>query len=121
MRHTIFFLFVLFLAGAPTSISYAMKEVNPSQILAGASSNGPASLDAHLAALENHEIQMTEIQKRIQQLETRLAYLAKKPHMDPKGFRRDSAKRMVGHLTNEMKKIEQKIAWHRDQIRQLQA
>jgi hypothetical protein len=32
--------------------------------------------------------------------------------MDPKGFRRDGAQRMLGHLRNETKKIEQTIAWH---------
>jgi len=98
-----------------------MKEANPSQILTSASSNGPTSLDTHLAALESHEIQMTEIQKRIQRLETRLAYLAKKPYMDPKGFRRDGAKRMLGHLRNEMETIEQRIGGHRAQIWKLQA
>ena len=50
-----------------------------------------------------------------------MAYLAKNPHVDPKGFRRDSTKRMLGHLRNEMENIEQKIAWHRNKIRELQA
>jgi len=56
----------------------------------------------------------------IQRLENRLSYLAKKPHMDPIGFRRDSVKRSLGNLKNAMKEIEQKIAWHRNQIREFQ-
>jgi predicted nucleic acid-binding Zn-ribbon protein len=64
---------------------------------------------------------MTEIQARIQRLENRLAYVAKESRMDPEGSRRDGAKRMLVHLPYEMKKIEQEIARHRNQIRQLQA
>jgi len=121
MRRTVVFLFVLLLVVAPNTISYGMKEINPSRILTSASHDGHPSLDIHLAALESYEMKMTEIQKRIQRLESRLSYLTKKPHMDPQGFRRDSANRLLGHLTKKMKKIEQKITWHRDQIRQRQA
>ncbi len=121
MRDTLIFLFGLSIVGLASLNTFGQNAVECSQALDSELSKRQTNVNTHLAILETYEIQMTEIQKRIQRLETRLAYLTKKPYRDPNGFRRDGAKRMLGHLRNEMEAIEQRIAWHRGQIWQLQA
>ena len=47
-----------------------------------------------------------------------MAYLAKKPYMDPKSLQRFAARMMLSHLKSEMEKLEQRMAWHQEHIRQ---
>jgi hypothetical protein len=78
-------------------------------------------MDAQLTAIASFQAQALDFEKRIRRHETRLAELAKKPYLDPKGHHRFGSKMMLSHLRNQLKAIEQKIAWHDEQMRQIQA
>lgn len=121
MRYTLIILFGLLIGGLASINIFGQNEVEYFQALGGEWSNGQTNVNTHLAILEIYDMHMTEIKKRIERLETRLVSFANKPYMDPQGFRRDGARRMFGNLRNEMEKIQQRIAWHRAQIWQLQA
>lgn len=121
MRKAASILFGLLIAGLLSTNALASNETQPSRTLSGEWSKGHTSLNFHLEALQNYEGMTTELKKRLHISETRWAQLANKPYMDPKGLHRFSAKLFSNHLKSEIEKIEQKISWHQEQIRQLQS
>jgi hypothetical protein len=120
MRHVII-LYGVLIAGLLNTHAFASHEVHPSQAPGGELPKPQTSLGLHREALRNYEAVATELKKRIQVHETRLANLTAKPYWDPKGFLRFSAKLLASHLRSEVEKIEQMIAWHQEQIEQLQS
>lgn len=121
MRKAANILFGLLIAGMLSTNAFASNETHSSRTLSGEWSKGHTSLTYHLEALQNYEGVTTELKKRLHISETRLAQLANKPHMDPKGLHRFSAKLLSNHFRSEIEKIEQRISWHQEQIRQLQS
>ena len=121
MRSTAILFMGLLMAGFLTTNALATNEGKPSQAQDSEWSQEHTSLSAHLAALEAYQAQTTDIKKKIRVHENRLGQLADKPHLDPKGLHRFASKMLFNQLRNEMEKIEQRIAWHHAQIRQLQA
>lgn len=120
MRKAAKILFGLLIAGLLSNNAFASNEAMPSRVLSDELSKAHTSLIPHLEALQNYEAVTTELKKRIQLHETRIAQLANKPHLDPKGFHRFSAKLLSNHFRSEIEKIEQRISWHQEPIRQLQ-
>ncbi|MDH5700871.1 MAG: hypothetical protein OEZ41_13035 [Nitrospirota bacterium] len=121
MRRTVILLLSLLIAALLPTHASASNKVEFSPPLGGEWSQEHTSLSAHLAALDGYQAQTTEMKKRMQVHENRLEQLANKPHMDPKGLHRFASKMMFNQLRSQMEKIEQKITWHHEQIRQLQA
>ncbi len=120
MSYTLMMLFSLLMVAAPNKSVLASGPGTLPQVPSSEISQ-TESLNTHLAALEDYEKLQTELNKRIHLHENRLAQWNNKPHMDPKGFNRSTAKRMSDHYKSELGKIEQQIVWHRQQIRHIQA
>ncbi len=121
MRHTVTLFFGLLIIGFSAIHALAINEVKPSQATGGEWTQEHTSLSGYLAALEAYQTQTTEMKKRMQFHASRLGQSANTPHMDPRGFQRFASNMMFNFLRNQMEKIEQRIAWHYEQMRQLQA
>jgi len=121
MRHAATVLYSLLIAGLLSTNALASEKGHLSQVSGGELPKTQTNLNSHLEALQNYEAATTDMKKRIQLHKTRLANLATKPHLDPKGFLRFSAKLLSSHLESEVEKMEQRISWHQEQIRQLQS
>ena len=106
------------LSGLMIANAFATNGVRPPHPLDGNRSKEHASFSAHLDAIESYQAQLAEMNNKIQLHKIRLAQLNNKPYMDPKGFQRFAARMLSSHLKTEMEKLEQRIAWHLEQIRQ---
>ncbi len=69
----------------------------------------------HLAAIQQHRDRITWLEKKIQKLENRLEALKKKPYRDPKGFKRQGLKRLIGTWRGEMRDLRERIVWQKNQ------
>ncbi len=118
MRRTAQILSGLMIVGLMITNAFATNDIKLPQPLDGKWSKEHASFSAHLDAIESDQAQLAEIKNKIQLHEIRLAQLNSKPYMDPKGFQRFAARMLSSHLKTEMEKLEQRIAWHQEQIRQ---
>lgn len=76
---------------------------------------GVQSEDIHLAAIQQHRDRVTWLEQKIQNLENRLAVLKKKPYRDPKGFKRQGWKKLIGVWRGEMRQLQEQIVWHQNQ------
>ena len=73
------------------------------------------SVDIHLAAIQQHRDRVTWLEQKIQKLENRLEALKSKPYRDPKGFKRQGWKRLIGTWQGEMRHLRERIVWHEKQ------
>ncbi|MGD9853122.1 MAG: hypothetical protein AB7T38_17885 [Nitrospirales bacterium] len=73
------------------------------------------SMEDHLAAAKQKELEAQEIESRIQNLENRISNLNDKPYFDPKGFSRSHSKSLLSTLERELADLQGRIAWHYQQ------
>lgn len=121
MKHTSLLLLGFLVTGLLGTNAEATHEKTASYTFGSESVHTQTAVDAHMTAIATFQAQALDFEKRIRRHETRLAQLAKKPYLDPKGHYRFGSTMMLSHLRNQLKTIEQKIAWHDEQMRQLQA
>lgn len=76
------------------------------------------SSENHLSKAQEKVVYSAELKTRIQRLQDRLDRFSKRPYLDSKGFKRNSLKRLMGSLKQELREETAKLAWHKTQAEQ---
>ncbi|GJL63678.1 MAG: hypothetical protein NPIRA04_23320 [Nitrospirales bacterium] len=79
------------------------------------------SAEEHLIAANLFEETAVRLEAKVGHLKQRIARFAKKPYLDPKGFKRQGWKLLMGSHRAELKELREQIAWHHEQAKQLNA
>ncbi len=98
--------------------------------LAGCAANGTVSggpfaqealgqsVGSHETSLQQHRDKVVLLEHKIKKLEHRLDML-KHSYRDPKGFKRQSWKRLLGQWQRDLRDVHERIVWHEEQINRL--
>ena len=73
------------------------------------------SVDFHATAIQQYQDRAAMLEQKIQKLENRLD-LFKNSYRDPKGFKRQSWKRLLGKWRGDLQDLRERIVWHEKQI-----
>jgi predicted nucleic acid-binding Zn-ribbon protein len=68
--------------------------------------------EEHQEAVELLHEEAVRLEDQVAHLEQRVERFNKKPHLDPKGFKRQSWKRRIGAYQAEISELYERIAWH---------
>ncbi|GJL55371.1 MAG: hypothetical protein NPIRA02_25030 [Nitrospirales bacterium] len=79
------------------------------------------SAEEHLIAANLFEETAARLEAKVGHLEQRIARFTKKPYLDPKGFKRQGWRLLMGSHRAELKELLEQIAWHYEQAKQLNA
>ena len=75
--------------------------------------------EEHRMAAEYFEETAARLQAKVKHLEERVARFTKKPYLDPKRFRIDGWKRLMGAYRVELAEVQKQIDWHYAQAKDL--
>ncbi len=77
---------------------------------------------------EEHRVAADLFEEEAARLETKMAYLdqrverfTKKPYLEPKGFRRQGWKRLMGTYRGKIADLREQIAWHQQEAERFNA
>ena len=73
------------------------------------------SSEDHLSVAQEKIAYSDELRAKIQRLQARFDRFSQKPYLDTKGLKRNSLKRMLGSLNEELGHETAKLAWHKTQ------
>jgi len=76
------------------------------------------SVGAHEASLQQHRDGVALLEHKITKLEHRLDML-KNSYRDPKGWKRQSWKRLLGQWQRDLRDLRGHMTWHEEQINRL--
>ena len=116
------FIAVFFFVGSliTTPLLVLASDKTPDQIADWRVETQGWSIQDHMAAAEAGEKKVESLESRLQQMDSRIANLEKKPYFDPKGIQRGALKLLSGNLKGEMNLLNERVAWHYRQTDQAQ-
>ncbi|MCA9464663.1 MAG: hypothetical protein KC643_04370 [Nitrospira sp.] len=81
----------------------------------------PSELAAeeHWEASELYEETLVRLELKVGHLEKRIERFTKKPYLDPKGFKKQSAKLLIGAYESEIAELRNHITWHKNEAKRL--
>ncbi len=77
------------------------------------------SAQDHLKKAQDLEQEIERLADQMFTLDQRMKKYQKKPYLDTKGFRRSGLKLVMGSTMNDIKMLNQQIAWHREEASKL--
>ena len=85
------------------------------QVLPSPLSNRPLAewvSEDHRIAAVIYTQETSRLEAKVANLARRVEKFIKKPYLDPKGFKRQSARRLMGTYRGELTELYERIAWH---------
>ncbi len=79
------------------------------------------TVEEHQIAADLFEETAVRLELKVRHLEQRVERFAKKPYLDPKGFKRQGWERLIGAHRSEISELREQMAWHRTQASQFNA
>ena len=108
------FIAVFFFVGSliTTPLLVLASDKTPDQIADWRVETQGWSIQDHMVAAKAGEKEVQSLESRLQQMDSRIANLEKKPYFDPKGITRNSLKLISSALEGKTNLLNEKIAWH---------